>query len=106
MSAEYYHPDGSLKWGHPIDIGHLILQLQTLDPKMKVSSVSHIDNHRARAYGLSMSYERWGEDGWLDFSLDVPKCLAIWAQPHRENTAGVVPDSERSAESALEGAHG
>src|ERR1700723_800282 len=74
----YYGVDGKLKWGYPIDVGHLIAQLQTLDPKMKVSSVMHI-NGKARAYGLSLSYERWDESGWLDFTLDVPKCLAIWA---------------------------
>jgi hypothetical protein len=78
----YYWPDGSLKWGFPINVEHLILQLQTMDPKMKVSSVIHIstaEGQKARAYGLSMSYERWGEDGWLDFKLPIPKCLAIWA---------------------------
>lgn len=74
----YYHPDGSLKWGYPVNVEHLILQLQTMDPEMQVSSVMHIGD-RARAYGLSMSYERWDADGWLDYQLDVPRCLAIWA---------------------------
>ena len=80
----YYWPDGSLKWGHPVDVGHLILQLQTLDQAMKVSSISFIDTkegRKARAYGLSMSRERWDEGGWLNYQLDTPECLAIWANP-------------------------
>lgn len=82
--GRYYWPDGSLKWGHPVDVGHLILQLQTLDQAMKVSSISFIDTkegRKARAYGLSMSRERWDEGGWLNYQLDTPECLAIWANP-------------------------
>ena len=92
METDYYWKDGSLKWGYPHDVGHLILQLQTLDPKMKVSSVIHIEfkgESRARAYGLSMSRERWDESGWLDWNRGGPECLAIWAQPHEEGTIGV-----------------
>ena len=87
-SENYYWPDGSLKWGHPIDVGHLILQLQTLDPKMKVSSVMFLDmkdGRKPRAFGLSMSFERWNDAGWLDFSLPVTKCLAFWANAHEDN---------------------
>ncbi|MCU1284463.1 MAG: hypothetical protein JWO13_813 [Acidobacteriales bacterium] len=87
----YYdtYKDGtqSLKWGSPLDVGHLIVQLQTLDPKMKVSSVTFIElegKTRARAYGLSMSRERWNQAGWLDYKLDVPESLAIWASEPRE----------------------
>lgn len=93
----YYDMHGRLNWTHPVNVAHLILQLQSLDPEMKVSSVSHVDfgpKLRARAYGLSMSYERWDEKGWLDFSLDVPKCLAIWATERKETegVAGEVPE--------------
>ena len=74
----YYWPDGSVKWGYPVNVQHLIIQLETMDPEMKVSSVIPI-NGKARAYGLSMSLERWDENGWLDYSLSIPHCLAIWA---------------------------
>jgi hypothetical protein len=78
-APQYYWPDGSLKWSSPINVEHLILQLKTLDPMMKVSSITHIDGYGARAYGLSMSRERWDEAGWLNFKLEGPECLAIWA---------------------------
>ncbi len=84
----YYWPDGTLKWTYPIDVGHLIAQLQTLDRKMKVSSVIFIDTEdgrKARACGLSMSRERWDESGWLNFQLNVPECLAIWANVREEH---------------------
>jgi hypothetical protein len=91
VSDEYHHADGSLKWGFPIDVGHLILQLQTLDPRMKVSSVTFIDTpdgRRPRAYGLSMSRERWdAETGWLDYTLKTPECLGIWATVREDNAA-------------------
>lgn len=92
----YYWPDGSLKWGHPVNVIHLILQLQTLDPEMKVSSVLHIDTQqgtKARAYGLSMSRERWDENGWLNYKLNVPECLAIWAT-QREQVEGLAAEAE------------
>jgi len=78
----YYWPDGSVRWGYPVNVRHLIVQLETMDPEMKVSSVMNIhapNGTKARAYGLSMSLERWGEDGWLDYKLPIPHCLAIWA---------------------------
>lgn len=95
--AEYFWEDGSLKWGHPLDVGHLIMQLQTLDPHMKVSSVTFIETKegtKARAYGLSMSRERWDESGWLNFSLPGPECLAIWAK-ERQQISGL--SEERAA---------
>ena len=84
---EYYNEHGRLNWGWPIDVGHLILQLQTLDPKMKVGSVYFVDirwERKSRASGLSLSYERWGEDGWLDFSGIGPLCLAVWASEPKD----------------------
>lgn len=105
MNADYYSPDGSLKWGSPIDVGHLILQLQTLDPNMKVSAVSFIDTEKGRiawAYGLSMSRERWDENGRLDFSLPVPECLAIWASFGPTTPAPVEPSPDaRKKESGV-----
>ena len=38
--SEYHWMDGSLKWTHPVDVGHLIEQLRTIDPTMKVSAVT------------------------------------------------------------------
>lgn len=95
----YYDKFGRLNWTYPVNVRHLILQLQTLDPEMKVSSVHHIEmangsGTKARAYGLSMSRERWGETGWLDFSRGGPECLAIWAQPRRDGLAGLNPEPE------------
>ena len=99
--ARYYWRVDSLKWGCPENVQHLILQLQTLDPEMKVSSVHHIHmpsgETRARAYGLSMSRERWNETGWLDYSLPVPECLAIWAQPPQELEGVNGPKTQESA---------
>jgi len=97
--TDYYWKDGALKWGHPHDVGHLILQLQTLDPKMKVSSVTFIDmkdGRKARAYGLSMSRERWDESGWLNFKLPGPECLAIWSNP-REEVNGIAAERTSAA---------
>jgi hypothetical protein len=103
----YYYDCGGtrLRWGHPENVQHLILQLQTFDPEMKVSSVTFLDlpeGRKARAYGLSMSRERWDERGWLNFALPGPECLAIWAT-RPENVQGVnatlvsipAPDGER-----------
>lgn len=87
QDKRYYWKDGHLKWGFTHDVRHLILQLQTLDPDMRVSSVTFIDmkdGKKARAYGLSMSRERWDEGGWLNFKLPGPECLAIWANPRQE----------------------
>lgn len=95
-NENYYWPDGHLKWGHPVNVSHLILQLQTLDPKMKVSSVIFIDTKdgkKARACGLSMSKERWGESGWLDYQRGGPLCLAIWASA-RQEVNGLAPVKE------------
>lgn len=83
----YYHSDGSLKWGTPVNVQHLILQLQTIAPDTKVSSVTFIETmggRKAKACGLSMSNERWDASGWLNFRLPGPKCLALWAsQPEK-----------------------
>jgi hypothetical protein len=102
IETAYRWPDGSVKWGYPIDVGHLILQLQTLDPTMKVRSVMFIDRadgsgSKPRAYGLSMSYERWDESGWLNFQLPGPKCLAIWAETSPQNVIGLAPFDESQA---------
>lgn len=81
-----YYSGDRLKWGSPLNIGHLIEQLKTLDPEMHVSSVLNIKTakgSKARAFGLSMSYERWGEDGWLDYGNPaLPRCIAIWAHEY------------------------
>lgn len=95
----YYREDGSLKWTSAANVAHLILQLQTLDPEMKVSTVTFIDlreGRKARAYGMSLSRERWDESGWLNFKLPGPECLAIWANP-REEINGLSAASERLA---------
>lgn len=73
-----------LKWGTPVNVEHLILQLQTLDPEMKVGAVAFIEIEgvrKARTYGLSRSRERWDENGWLNYKLPGPECLAFWAAP-------------------------
>lgn len=90
---EYYYRDGSLKWGSPIDVGHLILQLQTLDPKMQVGAVTFIElqgKRVPRTFGLSMSRERWSGTGFLNYKLPGPTCLALWVNP-REPVAGLTP---------------
>ena len=91
--GRYYDKFGRLHWGSPIDVGHLIEQLKTLDPHMKVSSVMNIhlkEGTKARAFGLSMSRERWDETGWLDWKRGGPECLALWGNP-REPVEGMSP---------------
>lgn len=98
--SRYYDTRGDLRWGHPVNVGHLIAQLQTMDPEMKVSSVTYLpwhDNRKARAFGLSMSRERWGEDGYLNYKLPIPDCLAFWANV-REPVEGLVADNHRRPE--------
>lgn len=94
-NPHYYSPNGDLLWGWPHDVRHLILQLRTLDQDMRVGTVTHVTidgKSRSRVFGLSMSYERWDEAGWLDFTLTGPKHLALWANP-RETTDGHATDS-------------
>ena len=86
----YYWPDGSVRRGYPVNVQHLIIQLETMDPEMKVSSVMTVLG-KPRAYGLAMSLERWGENGWLDYSLPVPHCLAIWASEKPSEAVQPVP---------------
>lgn len=86
--AERFSPDGSVRWGCPRDVGHLIAQLKTFDEEMKVSGVTFIDiegGRKARAYGLSLSRERWDASGWLNFKLPGPECLALWASTREES---------------------
>lgn len=91
----YCWENGTLKWTNPMDVGHLIAQLQTLAPAMKVSSVMSIEIHgqrKARAHGLSMSYERWDASGWLDFKNEaLPVCLALWAYDDRATGSTPAP---------------
>lgn len=79
-----YFDAGGLKWTTPVNVEHLILQLQTLDPEMKVGAVAFIEIEgvrKARTYGLSRSRERWDKNGWLNYKLPGPECLAFWAAP-------------------------
>ena len=81
----YFDIRGQLIWGCPVNVQHLILQLQTLNPEMKVSSVTFVnmkEERKARAFGLSLSRERWDEHGWLNFRLPGPECLALWASQY------------------------